>query len=193
MLNTVKDYLRIDGSGNDPLLSTFISAAKTYLANAGINESNIQDKNATAEVGPIKITCDSPGSVIYSVIVTNATEESADLSAEFNNNLIAITLGTNEEGLPDDAKNTASLVAAEIAKLDGFSVEVAEEEESEIITPTVKPVKFTGGTEYDLYKLAVCLHVSMNFYGDEKGGLERALVSIILQSKKYGGGDIEPT
>ena len=193
MLNTVKDYLRIDGSGNDPLLSTLISAAKTYLANAGINESNIQDKNATAEVGPIKITCDSPGSVIYSVIVTNGAEESADLSAEFNNNLITVTLGTNEEGLPDDAKNTASLVAAEIAKLDGFSVEVAEEEESEIITPTVKPVKFTGGTEYDLYKLAVCLHVSMNFYGDEKGGLERALVSIILQSKKYGGGDIEPT
>ena len=192
MLNAVKDYLRIDGSGQDSLLSSFISAAKTYLNNAGVSEDDIQDKYATAEVGPIKITCVTAGSVIYSVIVTVAEEASADPSAEFENGVVTVTLGTNEDGEPDYEKNTAALVAAEIAKIDGFVVEIIGEE-TEVIVPTAKPVKFTGGTEYDLYKLAVCIYVSMNFYGDEKGGLERALVSIILQTKNYGGGEIEPT
>lgn len=192
MLNAVKDYLKIDGSGQDSLLSSFISAAKTYLNNAGVREDDIQDKYAVAEVGPIRITCERMGSVIYSVTVTVAEEASADPSAEFENGVIAVTLGTNEEREPDDEKNTAALVAAEIAKIDGFIVEIIGEE-TEVIVPTVKPVKFTGGTEYDLYKLAVCIYVSMNFYGDEKGGLERALVSIILQTKNYGGGEVEPT
>ncbi len=91
MLEAVKHYLRVDGSEQDSLLSSFVSAAKTYLTGAGV-------------------------------------------------------------------------------------AEVAE-----------------GADGYDLYLLAVCVHVSMSFYGDEKGGLERALVSIILQTKKYGGGEVEST
>ena len=86
MLDTVKQYLRIDGSEQDSLLSSFITAAKAYLANAGVEE--------------------------------------------------------NEED--------------------------------------------------DLYKLAVCIFASIHFDGDDKGGLERALTSIILQIKKYGGGSSEP-
>ena len=46
--------------------------------------------------------------------------------------------------------------------------------------------------EDDLYKLAVCIFASIHFDGDDKGGLERALTSIILQIKKYGGGSSEP-
>ena len=86
MLDAVKQYLRIDRSEQDSLLSSFIAAAKAYLANAGVEE--------------------------------------------------------NEED--------------------------------------------------DLYKLAVCIFVSIHFDGDDKGGLERALTSIILQIKKYGGGSSEP-
>jgi len=86
MLDAVKQYLRIDGSEQDSLLSSLIAAAKAYLANAGVEE--------------------------------------------------------NEED--------------------------------------------------DLYKLAVCIFASIHFDGDDKGGLERALTSIILQIKKYGGGSSEP-
>lgn len=84
MLEAVKAFLRVDGSEYDSLLSSLITAAQTYLANAGV-------------------------------------------------------------------------------------AEIAEEQ-----------------TGYDLYKLAVCLHVAKTYDGDEKGGLEKALVSIILQTKTYG-------
>lgn len=38
MLEHVKEYLRIDGDYDDPMLSLLIDSAKEYLSNAGVKE-----------------------------------------------------------------------------------------------------------------------------------------------------------
>ena len=38
LLNSIKRYLRVDGSEDDMLLASLISAAKQYLLNAGVSE-----------------------------------------------------------------------------------------------------------------------------------------------------------
>ena len=40
MLELGKEWLRIDGSGDDVILAHLISAANEYLANAGVEESD---------------------------------------------------------------------------------------------------------------------------------------------------------
>lgn len=37
-LDLLKTYLRIDGSEDDNILALYVSAAKEYLSNAGVNE-----------------------------------------------------------------------------------------------------------------------------------------------------------
>ena len=87
---------------------------------------------ATAIIGDpdgatITVTCETPGleGEKYKIIVVTTEEADVELSAELEDDLITVTLGTNEEGLPDDAKNTAALVATEIAKIEGFTAEAS--------------------------------------------------------------------
>lgn len=96
------------------------------------------------EVATITVTCETPGleGEKYKIIVVNAEEADADLSAVLEDDIITVTLGTNEEGLPDDAKNTAALVATEIAKIEGFTAEASG---SGVIAAIEEPVSFTGG------------------------------------------------
>jgi hypothetical protein len=106
---------------------------------------------ATATIGDpegetITVTCETLGleGEKYKIIVVNAEEEDAELSAVLEDNLITVTLGTNEEGLPDDAKNTAALVVTEIAKIEGFTAE-ASGDGSGVIAAIEEPVSFAGG------------------------------------------------
>lgn len=43
MLETIKDFLRIDGSFDDELLELLISSAKEYLSNSGVSEGKNKD------------------------------------------------------------------------------------------------------------------------------------------------------
>lgn len=43
MLETIKDFLRIDGSSDDELLELLISSAKEYLSNSGVSEGKNKD------------------------------------------------------------------------------------------------------------------------------------------------------
>lgn len=106
---------------------------------------------ATATIGDpavetITVTCETPGleGEKYKIIVVNAEEADADLSAELEDNLITVTLGTNESGEPDDNKNTAALVATEIATIQGFTAE-ASGGGNGVIAAIENPVPFTGG------------------------------------------------
>lgn len=110
---------------------------------------------ATAIIGDpdgatITVTCETPGleGEKYKIIVVNAEEADADLSAELEDNLITVTLGTDAEGEPDDDKNTATLVATEIAKINGFSAE-ASDDGSGIISAFSddEPLQFSGGMD----------------------------------------------
>lgn len=95
-------------------------------------------------VATITVTCETPGleGEKYKIIVVTTEEADVELSAELEDDLITVTLGTNEEGLPDDAKNTAALVATEIAKIEGFTAEASG---SGVIAAIEEPVSFTGG------------------------------------------------
>jgi hypothetical protein len=106
---------------------------------------------ATAIIGDpdgatITVTCETPGleGEKYKIIVVNAEEADADLSAELEDNLITVTLGTDAEGEPDDDKNTATLVATEIATIQGFTA-VASGGGNGVIAAIEDPVPFTGG------------------------------------------------
>ena len=44
LLDKVKLHLRIDGSGDDVLLASLVSAAKQYLLNAGVREPNVEEE-----------------------------------------------------------------------------------------------------------------------------------------------------
>lgn len=110
---------------------------------------------ATAIIGDpdgatITVTCETPGleGEKYKIIVVNAEEADADLSAELEDNLITVTLGTDAEGEPDDDKNTATLVATEIATIQGFTAE-ASDDGSGIISAFSddEPLQFSGGMD----------------------------------------------
>ncbi len=98
------------------------------------------------EVATITVTCETPGleGEKYKIIVVNAEEADADLSAELEDDLITVTLGTDEGGLPDDEKNAASLVVAEIAEIEGFTAK-ASGGGTGVIAAIDEPVPFTGG------------------------------------------------
>jgi hypothetical protein len=77
--------------------------------------------------GTVTITTDQlgPSANLYDVAVVASEDADADLSAaaavDEGRTVLTVTLGTDEEGDPDDAKNTAELVAGVIDDLDGFS------------------------------------------------------------------------
>jgi hypothetical protein len=99
------------------------------------------------EVATITVTCETPGleGEKYQIIVVNAEEEDAELSAELEDDLITVTLGTDEDGLPDDEKNTASLVATEIATIQGFTAEAVGSGVIVAFGEDDEPVQFSGG------------------------------------------------
>jgi len=107
---------------------------------------------ATATIGDldgvtITVTCETPGleGEKYKIIVVNADKAEADLSAELEDDLITVTLGTDEGGLPDDDKNTATLVATEIATIQGFTAEASGTGIIVAFGEGDEPVQFSGG------------------------------------------------
>lgn len=107
---------------------------------------------ATATIGDpavatITVTCETPGleGEKYKIIVVNAEETDADLSAALEDDIITVTLATNASGEPDDTKNTAASVATEIAKIEGFTAEAVGSGVIVAFGEGDEPVQFSGG------------------------------------------------
>ena len=81
----------------------------------------------------------------YSISASVAAGNSAPLSVSKDGTRFYITLGTDVAGDPDDAKNTATLVAAAVSGLDGVSA-TASGTGATPFAEAVEIVLFTGGT-----------------------------------------------
>lgn len=99
------------------------------------------------EVATITVTCETPGleGEKYKIIVVNAEEAEADLSAALEDDIITVTLATNASGEPDDTKNTAASVATEIATIQGFTAEAVGSGVIVAFGEGDEPVQFSGG------------------------------------------------
>ncbi len=110
-------------------------------------------KKATAEIGTgtngtVTVEYDFVGTEgnSYKIAVVVAEDANESLSADLSNSKITVTLGTGDvAGTVDDTKNTATLIAAKISAIQGFTATASGEGTSSISTATVKDVDFTGG------------------------------------------------
>ena len=191
-LETVKRYLRINGSGEDTLLTSLSLAAKQYLLNAGVKPP-IPPTDlpfATVEFGEgehgvVTITAPEPGMAgdEYSVEVVPGEGE---LCIAVEDKTLTVTLAG--EG------STAIDIAAAITEA-GFEA-TASGDGSAVLIKEVDETPFSGGAtadeaaylqELELYDLAVTLYVNVLYNGADDKSLEAAMTSIILQIKDYGG------
>ncbi|UNC91692.1 hypothetical protein [Candidatus Contubernalis alkaliaceticus] len=113
------------------------------------------DAQATAKIGEgdngvVTVTVDGPGpdgeECGIEVVVPEA-EEVTDLEVTLADKIIIVALALKEEGeeiIPDDAKNTAALIAVAVGELENFSAE-ASGNGSTPFTEAIEPVNFTGG------------------------------------------------
>ena len=116
----------------------------------------IDDSKASAQIGEgdngvVTVTRDEPGpdGEEYSVkVVVPELEEATDVEVELDGKVIAVELALKEEGedyVPDDDKNTATLIAGAIDALEGFSAQ-ASGNGTGVFDDEVEAVQFTGGT-----------------------------------------------
>lgn len=115
----------------------------------------IDDTQASAKVGTgddsfYTVTVDKPGKTgneyMIQHVLPEDPEEATDIEVELEGKLITVTLAVDESGDPDDDKNTAALIAAEIDALDGFSAE-ADGDGSGVFSDAMDgPISFSGGT-----------------------------------------------
>lgn len=115
-------------------------------------DNPVNAKGATAIIGDgtdgkVTITCDKVGTIgnDYEVKVAIATKASEDLAVVFANNLLTITLGTDDLSAADNTKNTATLIADAISAIDGFSAIASGTGDTAISTETTTNVEFAGG------------------------------------------------
>lgn len=79
------------------------------------------------------------------VNIVVSTEANAALAVAYLNNKLTITLGTNAETAADDTKNTATLIAAKITEVEGFTATASGTGAVAISTATAEDVSFTNG------------------------------------------------
>jgi hypothetical protein len=108
------------GSGQERLRLTSQSTAAVTSPDAG--------DAATADIGSggngtVTLTLANAGAFgnSYTVEVVVSEDNDADLDASLDGTALTVTLGTDSGGDPDDAKNTATLVAAAIDALAAFT------------------------------------------------------------------------
>jgi len=131
---------------------------KWFSEDTPTNAKKASAKIGTGTNGAVTVECDSVGTEgnFYKIAVVIAEDAKAALAATLSNGKITVTLGTGDvAGTVDDTKNTATLIAAKISIIDGFTATASGDGESSISTATATDVSFTGGT------------YCTPFYGDE--------------------------
>jgi hypothetical protein len=121
------------------------TAGKSATADIGAGD----DGTVTTTVTAVGV----PGNA-YTIEVEEGTGNNQPLAATIEAGVILVTLATDGAGDPDDAANTATLIAAEIDGLDGVS-SVASGTGATAIDSVEGPTTFTGGREqYSLNRMA---------------------------------------
>jgi len=140
----------------------------------------IDDTQASAKVGTgddsfYTVTVDKPGKTgneyMIQHVLPEDPEEATDIEVELKGKLITVTLAVkadNGDFIPDDDKNTAILIAAEVDKLDGFTATHDGDGSGIFSDATDDPIFFSGGTTprwaslYDSQGLELSISITDN-------------------------------
>jgi len=95
----------------------------------------------------ITTVCVADGGNDYTIESALNAEASQDLAVALVGDVITVTLATGVGGLSDDAKNTATLVAAAIDGLAEFTSSVTTGDGSGVVPETTAAVAFSGGVD----------------------------------------------
>jgi hypothetical protein len=97
--------------------------------------------------GQVTIACVEEGEAgnLYTLEVVLSPGQDAALSASLLESVLTVFLGTDAEGLADNAKNTGTLVAAAIGDVPGFDATMTGS--GGVVAETENPVLFTGGID----------------------------------------------
>jgi len=125
-----------------------LTATLEYLVT--YNDGNAQAVISEEDGGAVTVTVAEAGKegndYSIAVVLPEDPEAATDLAVDLVGSVIVITLAVKEDGeefIPDDTKNTATLIAAAITNdLEGFTAEVTTAGK---FTKEIAPVQFTGG------------------------------------------------
>ena len=135
--------IAVDNQSGKALTLTFAHLIRTDDTQASAKVSTDDDSFYT-------VTVDKPGKTgneyMIQHVLPEDPEEATDIEVELEGKLITVTLAVDESGDPDDDKNTAALIAAEIDALDGFSAEADGDGSGVFSDPMDEPIPFSGGT-----------------------------------------------
>jgi hypothetical protein len=95
--------------------------------------------------GEVTIVRETDGDVAYEVEVVVSAGNNMALSASFADGMLTVYLGTDAEGVADNAKNTGTLVAAVISDVPDFNATLTGSEG--VVAVTENAIPFTGGVD----------------------------------------------
>lgn len=145
-LTTKPVHVAVDNQSGKELTLTFAHLVR------------IDDTQASAKVGTgddsfYTVTVDKPGKTgneyMIQHVLPEDPEEATGIEVELKGKLITVTLAVkadNGDFIPDDDKNTAILIAAEVDKLDGFTATHDGDGSGIFSDATDDPIFFSGGT-----------------------------------------------
>jgi hypothetical protein len=142
------DLTNLFAAATDEALTVGTTVAATAAIGAGAD-------------GTVTVTVDTAGAGgnAYTVEVVEGVGNNQPLAAAINGTAITVTLATDAGGLPDDAANTATLIAAAVHALTGVSA-AASGTGNDPISAAEGPTSFTGGvSSYSLTAAFTCTHV----------------------------------
>jgi hypothetical protein len=120
---------------------------KWFAEDAPQNAKSATATLGTGDNGTITITYDIKGTEgnVYSVAVVVAEGANKAMSVALANKKITVTLGTGADSNVAASKNTATLIAAAISALDGFTATKSGTGGDSISEATSEDVAFEGG------------------------------------------------
>jgi len=137
--------IAVDNQSGKALTLTFAHLIRTDDTQASAKVSTDDDSFYT-------VTVEEPGKAgdeyMVQHVLPEDPEEATDIEVELKGKLITVTLAVkadNGDFIPDDDKNTAALIAAEVDKLDGFTA-THDGDGSGIFSDATDPIPFSGGT-----------------------------------------------
>lgn len=139
---------------------------KWFTASNPVNKKKASTTLGTGDNGVISITADAYGTSGNSFTVEVAIAEGANaaMEAELTGSDILVTLGTGvSAGVVDDTKNTAVLIAAAIAALDGVTA-TKSGTGADSLTAAVTKKSLSGGQWATPCKVKGTLVKDTNYY-----------------------------
>lgn len=120
--------------------------AKWFADDHPLNAAKASTTIGAGDHGVVTVTADNYGTEgnSYTIQVVVPDKANSNLSATLTGNDIIVSLATNSSKAADDTKNTAALIATEIAKIDGVTA-TKSGDGSTAISAAVEKKSFEGG------------------------------------------------